>query len=252
MAEQTPSIESHLPEPEPSPASEFSAWLRQPPGRYLLAWEQAQLDAAVANLFGFHALQLGLPELQGLAANRMPHRWVAGVDLHCHHDALPLPSSSLDLVVLPHALELAQDAHQLLREVERVLRPEGRLIILGLNPMSAWGLRQKFGHGFLPRTGDFLGYWRLRDWLKLLSFEIEAGRFGLYRPPLCSELWLERWRGIEDIGARWWPVLGAAYYLQAVKRVQGMRMVGLARHKRLKGKGAPAVAMNHKHREIDD
>ena len=55
----------------------MSHWLQTPPGRYLLAWEQHHLDLAVADLFGFHALQLGLPELDALRANRMPHRWVA-------------------------------------------------------------------------------------------------------------------------------------------------------------------------------
>jgi uncharacterized protein involved in response to NO len=44
------------------------------PGRYLLEWEQDALDHAVTDAFGFHALQLGMPELDGLRANRMPHR----------------------------------------------------------------------------------------------------------------------------------------------------------------------------------
>ena len=56
---------------------DLSAWLKTPAGRYLLAWEQAQLDRAVADIFGFNALQLGLPELDGLQANRMPQRWLA-------------------------------------------------------------------------------------------------------------------------------------------------------------------------------
>ena len=52
-------------------------WLKTPAGEYLLAWEQRHLDQAVADVFGFHALQLGLPELDALGANRMPHRWLA-------------------------------------------------------------------------------------------------------------------------------------------------------------------------------
>src|SRR5215216_6037912 len=55
----------------------LAEWLKTPAGRYLLAWEQAHLDTAVADVFGFHALQLGLPELDALRMNRMPHRWVA-------------------------------------------------------------------------------------------------------------------------------------------------------------------------------
>lgn len=236
----------------------MAAWLQTAPGRYLLAWEQAQADAAVADLFGFHALQLGMPELDGLQANRMPHRWRAGVDLQCDFDALPFDSASLDLVLLPHSLELACDAHALLREVERVLRPEGRLIVFGLNPASLWGLRQNLGRlkrrgqPYLPDLGpdgELIGYWRLRDWLKLLSFEVEAAHFGVYRPPLRTEAWLDRWQWTEAVGSRWWPVLGAVYFIQAVKRVHGMRMIGLAKNGRTAAKKAPAVALNNHHKK---
>ncbi|HEY1092341.1 MAG TPA: methyltransferase domain-containing protein [Burkholderiaceae bacterium] len=247
---------------------ELATWLQTPPGRYLMAWEQQRLDAAVVDLFGFHALQLGLPELPALRANRMPHRWLAlvgseqdGVEdqhtLRCEFDALPFASASLDLIVMPHTLELAGDPHRTLREVERVLRPEGRLVITGLNPAGSWGLRQNIGRVFsrkalyLPRTGDFIGYWRLRDWLRLLSFEVEAAQFGCYRPPLKSDKWLARWGWIERIGARWWPVLGAVYYITAVKRVHGMRLVGLAQAGKRKPKAAPAVAVN-KYRETEE
>jgi hypothetical protein len=52
-------------------------WFETPPGRYLLDWEQARFDEAVADIFGYHALQLGLPALPGLRNNRIPHRWLA-------------------------------------------------------------------------------------------------------------------------------------------------------------------------------
>ena len=65
--------------------------------------------------------------------------------LYCDFDALPFPQHSVDLVVLPHSLELARDPHQTLREVERVLVPEGRVVIAGFNPASLWGMRQRAG-----------------------------------------------------------------------------------------------------------
>lgn len=261
----------------------LAEWLRTPAGRYLLDWEQQHLDRAVVDIFGFHALQVGLPELDALRANRMPHRWLcddvlpaqadsvhtvtppnAAVALRCDFDALPFDAQSLDLVVLPHALELARDPHLTLREVERVLRPEGRVVIVGFNPASLWGLRQRFGHMhrqlglgrgkhlFLPGEGDFIGYRRLRDWLRLLSFEVEAGRFGCYRPPARTDHWLARYAWMEPLGERWWPVFGAVYSLTAVKRVRGMRLVGLVRKERLKAKAAPAVVAQHHrhHREL--
>ena len=269
---------------------ELGAWLQTAPGRYLLEWEQDRLDHAVTDAFGFHALQLGMPELDGLRANRMPHRWVASdsllvpealplppprddlittrppdepVALHCEFDALPFPQHSIDLVVLPHSLELARDPHQTLREVERVLVPEGRIVIAGFNPASLWGLRQRAGHMkhgmgigrhgglYLPRAGEFIGYWRLRDWLRLLGFEVEGGRFGCYRPPFSSPGWLDRFAWMDPVGDRWWPVLGAVYFVVAVKRVRGMRLVGLLKNERRKTKAAPAVVANREPAEME-
>ena len=224
-------------------------WFQTPAGRYLLDWERSQVDAAVADIFGYHALQLGVPELPGLQANRMPHQWLAldqalpgglrqdaGVSFVTDFTALPFPAASLDLVLLPHTLELSADPHATLREVERVLVPEGRVVICGLNPVSLWALRQKRGHLvrrlapshplFLPDCGEFIGYWRLRDWLRLLSFEVETGRFGCYRPAVSKEPWLQRFGWMDRLGARWWPILGAGYFLVAVKRVRGMRLLG--------------------------
>ena len=218
-------------------------WFATPPGRYLLAWERAQLDLAVADIFGFHALQLGLTGLDALATNRMPHRWLAthvpqpGAAIVTDFSALPFPANSLDLVVLPHSLELAPDPHTTLREVERVLVPEGRVVICGLNPASLWGLRRRRAHLyhrlglgplFLPEAGEFIGYWRLRDWLRLLDFEVEVGRFGCYRPALSSEKWLQRFEWMDRAGDRWWPILGAVYFVVAVKRVRGMTLLSPA------------------------
>jgi SAM-dependent methyltransferase len=245
----------------------LTAWLETPPGQYLLAWEQAQLDRVVGDVFGFHALQLGLPELDALRSNRMPHRWVAldagqpprAAALYAQSDALPFAERSLDLVVLPHTLELASDPHRTLAEVERVLMPEGRVVILGFNAASLWGLRQRLGRArrrlggkaplFLPRPGDFIGYWRLRDWLRLLSFEVEGGRFGAYRPALVSPGWLERFAWMDRVGDRWWPVFGAVYMVVAVKRVRGMRLVGLAKRERVKAPAAPTVVTNSHQRQ---
>lgn len=222
-------------------------WFETPPGQYLLDWERARFDEAVADIFGYHGLQLGLPVLDALQANRMPHRWLAvgecgqgpqlappPVALVTDFSALPFPEASLDLVALPHTLELAADPHTTLREVERVLVPEGRVVLSCLNPASLWGLAQKrariyqrvgLGASYLPEAGEFLGYWRLRDWLRLLGFEVETVHFGCYRPAVRSQQWLERHAWMDRVGPRWWSILGAAYFIVAVKRVHGMRLM---------------------------
>ena len=222
----------------------LSEFLRSPPGRYVLDWEQRHLDAAVADIFGYHALQLGLPQVDMLRENRMPLRFFAArrfpasdeaggasrIAVINRYEELPFATHSIDLVVMPHILEFAADPHQVLREVERVLVPEGHVIITGFNPYSLWGARQYASRlgasAYLPQAGRFISLPRIKDWLKLLSFDVERGRFGGYAPSVRSERWLTRWRFMEKAGDRWWPFLGALYMLTAVKRVRGMRLVG--------------------------
>ncbi|MDP1953796.1 MAG: methyltransferase domain-containing protein [Polaromonas sp.] len=254
----------------------FTDWIKTPPGEYLLAWERERFDQAVADMFGYHALQLGLPELDALGSNRMPHKWLAAqgsesassanagqsarpaassprIALLSDSAALPFPANSLDLVLLPHTLELSVDPHATLREVERVLVPEGRVVITGLNPASLWGLRQRrahfyrrlgYGELFLPEAGEFIGYWRLRDWLRLLSFEVESGQFGCYRPAVSRAASLERFSWMDKVGQRWWPIFGALYFLVAVKRVRGMRLLEPNWKTQKAGAAAPAVIAN--------
>jgi len=253
----------------------WAQFLASPPGQYLLAWEQRHFDALVADIFGYHALQLGLPEIDALRENRMPLRLCASdrFTVECGGAApgtayalrsgavvavrpriavindfaeLPFAAQSIDLIVLPHNLEFAREPHQVLREVDRVLVPEGHLIISGFNPASLWGLRQSLSRlgapPYLPVDGQFIALSRIKDWLKLLSFEASRGRFGCYAPWANSERWLARWSFLERAGDRWWPVLGSVYLLAAVKRVRGMRVIGPVWKRREERRPALAAA----------
>jgi len=209
----------------------LDAWLQTPQGRYVMAWEQAKVDALVADVFGYNALQLGLPEFDLLAHNRIPLQQTAGetgkVDVLCDLRQLPFSASSIDLVVMPHILEFHRDPHQILREAERVLIPEGQLVIVGFNPLSLWGLRRRLPKcpGEFPWNGDYLSVLRLKDWLQLLGFEVDRGHFGCYAPPFGQERWLKRSRFMEAAGDRWWSFAGGVYVVRAVKRVHGMRLI---------------------------
>lgn len=208
----------------------LDAWLDSAQGRYVMDWEQRKLDEAVADIFGFNALQIGLPQCDFLRANRIPLHQKAGdcgtVDVLCDMTALPFASHSIDLVVLPHVLEFSQDPHQILREVERILIPEGQVVIVGFNPFSLWGLKCRLDRtGDFPWNGNYLSTTRLKDWLKLLSFEVDQGMLGCYTPPLVQQKWLQRWHFIESAGERWWNFSGGVYLLRAIKRVHGMRLI---------------------------
>ncbi|MDR0439420.1 MAG: class I SAM-dependent methyltransferase, partial [Candidatus Accumulibacter sp.] len=171
------------------------------------------------------------PQLRLLARNRIPLRRIVGesgaVDVLCDLRELPFAANSIDLMVMPHALEFHGEPHQILREVERVLIPDGQLVVTGFNPISLWGLRRKLPNrpSAFPFNGNYLSVLRLKDWLQLLNFEVDRGCFGCYAPPCLQTRWLNRWRFMEAAGDRWWGFAGAVYLLRAVKRVRGMRLI---------------------------
>jgi SAM-dependent methyltransferase len=197
----------------------------------------------VDNVFGYHAVQIGLPQIHSLRENRMP---LHAILIHANDNRflnsnsgwhyiegesseLPFASESIDLIVLPHVLEFAADPHQILREVDRVLRPEGRLVISGFNPASLWGARQYIsrliGSPYLPRDGQFISLIRIKDWLQLLNYSLDRGHFGCYKLPLQGQ-GISRMDFLEPMGNRWWPIFGAIFVVSAIKRHQGIRLVG--------------------------
>ena len=130
----------------------MAAWFATPLGRHLLAREQVYFDTTLADIFGYHALQIGLPETPLLRASRIATRCTVDLEEPAQVLAdphwLPFRENSFDLVVLPHALEFTDEPHQLLREVYRVIRSEGQVVIAGFNPFSLFGAKRYFG-----RTG---------------------------------------------------------------------------------------------------
>ncbi len=226
-----------------APIITLSDWLATPAGCYIHAWERACLDLLTADIFGYNAVQIGLPQLPALAASRMTHQWQTDQQISINlppdakpvvllHDfeELPFATQSLDLVVLPHVLEFAAHPHQVLREVERVLIPEGQLIICGFNPASLWGLRQGLhrlgANSYLPDQGALISLPRLKDWMQLLNMEVSNHYHGVYALPFSTYRWLNRCEFLERAGARWWPYLGAVYVVRAIKRVRGMTLIG--------------------------
>ena len=206
-------------------------WFETPLGQHLRFRERRYFDHAVSDVFGFNAVQVGLPQIDFLRNSRIPLRVSCAVEAPSQVRAdpmfLPFESQSLDLLLLPHVLEFSANPHQVLREAERVLRPEGRLVLAGFNPRSLWGLARRLqgGERGYPWNGSFLNISRVKDWMVLLGLEVAAGSMCCYRPPVNRENWLRRLRFMEPAGDRWWAMGGGVYFLQAVKRVQGMNII---------------------------
>lgn len=231
-------------------STSLSEWFSGTQGQYILRWEQARIDAIVADVFGYNAMQVGLPDHELLRSSRIAHRFILESDLlrtspkvYANANALPIATASLDLVVLPHVLEFSHHPHQILREVERVLVPDGSLVITAFNPFSLFGLRHAFTrrNTSWPWRGHYYSAPRMRDWLTLLGFESPAASFGCHVPPVLSKKWLDRWQFMERAGERWLPICGGCFVLHGIKRVHGMRLIKPRWQRRRVGKFAPAA-----------
>ncbi len=158
----------------------IDSWYTSPLGLYLLEQIKTRLNSFLSTSFGYHALQLGCvsQSVELMEQCRVNHVFRLGQGEHGQQilidsRSFPVASDSTDLVVLMHALSQSKDPHAILREVNRVLIPDGKLIIIDFNPVSFWGLRHLF-QGWLddaPWAGHYYTAGRLKDWANLLGFD---------------------------------------------------------------------------------
>ena len=211
--------------------SQSLGWLESPLGNAVLAAERTVLQEELGDVFGFELLQIGAwgDGSQLEFAARTQHRRLidplasGNGAIRADYHALPIATGSVEAVLLPHTLELAPRPHDLLREADRVLRGEGHLVICGFNPLSPWGVRHLVGgRRFPPGISRLLGDHRVRDWLRLLGFEIASTRRYLFTPP---------WQGLaagrvpawlEARGPQFAAPFAGAYLLKARKRVHAV------------------------------
>lgn len=232
--------------------SGMMTWLDTPIGAYLLAQEQTLFDDLVCDIFGFNALQLGFLQADLLRNSRIPFALKASEtqgNLLCDTQQLPIASNTMDLVLLPHTLDFSVSPQQTLREVERVLMPEGHIIIAGFNPLSTWGMRRFVSKRCSSSSAlwhaHFLSALRIKDWLNLLGFEVVSTRMACYKLPVQSTSWMQRFDGLDKLGSRCWPMLGGVYCIVAKKRVLGMRIIK-PNWKQAKLKRALAISTSQK------
>jgi SAM-dependent methyltransferase len=212
--------------------AQLNRWFQTPLGKRLLSEETCILQQILPQLFGYHLLQIGnVGHGRLLESSRIMHRCVSSLSantickpyssVYALADALPFAQDSLDVVVLPHVLEFEENPHEVLREVERVLIPEGHVVILGFNPVSLWGIWRWFfaRRETAPWCGRFLPQLRIKDWLALLGFDLKKQQTFFFALPFHSDRFKNYTKSVEKIGSRWAGNFGAVYVVVAKKRI---------------------------------
>ncbi|MDD9894677.1 MAG: methyltransferase domain-containing protein [Gammaproteobacteria bacterium] len=205
-----------------------SQWYQTPQGTAVLQAEKDFTSPLIARMFGYHILQVGPNEEVSLIDDSpvghkiiFAPRWRPGTkQAVANIEELPLATDSIDVVVVHHALDFAEDSHRLLREVTRVLRPGGQMLIIGFNPLSYWGFWRLFKRRIhIPWRGRFISKRRLSDWLQLLNLHINTVDYGLHFLPIKYARLLKQAQNFEKLGLKIRSPLGGAYFIQCVKQV---------------------------------
>lgn len=231
-------------EPGPvSPLTRLEEWFRSSLGGEVARLECGSVQRLLANTFGYYLVQVGVadPFGEALATSRIRHRIQLPAEPLSVLDRasivglphrLPLASDSIDAVLLPHTLDFTPEPKAVLGEVERVLIPEGRVIVVGFNALSPWGLRRLIwrSKGRAPWCGRFHSAARVEAWLTELGFDIEVRELLIFCPPFRSVLG-RRCARMESLGRRLWPGLGGVYVIRAVKRVATLTPIKALRAK---------------------
>lgn len=232
---------------------QLQQWFVSKPGQALWQYEQHRIEPILTQTFGYLAIQVGLPQINFLANSPIQKKLIVASFGESSHSAaypciqaqacqLPLQEQSVDLLILPHTLEYHEETEAILREAHRVLINEGKLIILGFNPLSLSRLRQFYRKAELSPIPlkQQISQHKLKDWVKLAGFELEhtSQSYSVQRKPLLLKTaWLKMDKGIYVINAR--------------KRSVGLRLVGPAISKQKKAPQQVPVltssSLNSKH-----
>lgn len=129
---------------------------------------------------------------------------------------LPLPDNFVDSMIVVHGLEMADRAHLMLREMWRVLSPEGRVVIVVPNRRGVWARTDvtPFGYGRPYSRGQ------LEKLLVDAMFTPTAWDHALFMPPLYRNAFLRSAIAWERIGARFTPGFSGVIVVEATKEVQ--------------------------------
>ncbi|GAB5379687.1 MAG: methyltransferase domain-containing protein [Aliiglaciecola sp.] len=215
-------------------------WSEIPVGDELKSQVESSLHDSCRSFFGYHLIKLGcLSRDIDLPSCTINHK-IDVINKQCvrasqdnassqivadSHE-LPFSEGSIDAAVLAHELDFSRDPHQILREIDRVLIPNGHVVIVGFNPFSLAGIFR-----FLPmsrnkivREARFFSRFRIKDWLNLLGFEV----IEQHQLAFSSLLFKKKYRifsGLEKLCRKYLPIFASVYIVVAKKRVVPLSLI---------------------------
>lgn len=167
----------------------FQDWLTTRHGRHLLIQEKKWLREQLRQLGGHQLLQVSATNSvffkRSLAANKVilhfsqPATIENKASIVGDIDSWPIATESINILVLHHVLDFVENPHTFLREASRVLTPGGHIICCGFNPWSWLGIKRYFN--LRLRSGNYISPARIKDWFKLLGFDVRAEQYVMYR-----------------------------------------------------------------------
>lgn len=194
-------------------------------GRNLIEIEEKFLAQWWAERYGNHALLIGVPKQSGLLKSSMianhtvltplltKDRYIKLIESGYYN--LPIVPGSVDVVLIPHTLELIDNPRLLLTEACRVVRPGGDIIIFGFNPFSLWGLAKSwYNNKNIPWSHHFNPVAKVRNWLELADFSLIKQKEFLFRPPVRETIY-HKLNFLEWMGEKCHIPLGGLYVLVA-------------------------------------
>jgi SAM-dependent methyltransferase len=213
-------------------------WFKTSLGQSIADAEVEKCDQLIPTAYYANGLQVGLPGSDFLDSSGAVNRYLTDFRAldgqirpeGCHFvvsrsDALPFPERSQDLIVLPHTLDFCDRPHDVLRQVDQILEPEGCLVIVGFNAVSFYGALKLFRNRQNPPwSGHYYSVRRVQDWLSLLDYDLVGAGMMAYQLPIQSEQWRQRISFMENAGDRWWPGLGGVYVIAGRKRVTAITL----------------------------
>lgn len=205
----------------------FQQWYQSELGKNLLEQETKRLQDLIAHDVGYYFLiqsplkHLDLPN--SLLRTQMmlaPVLEMGAPDnmIVANAKELPIDSEGIDVHILHHTLELSETPHDDLREAARSLLPSGKLIIVGFNPWSIWGVRRIFPiKAQAPWKAHFIAEHRLEDWLKVAGLALQSTDYFCYSPPVQSPYWINKFNRIDEFLSPLKLPFGGVYIITATK-----------------------------------